>query len=82
MEKSGQLHKRRFTPAEEPIERTNWEGGCVGPRAGMVAVLRTEISFPCREENSDNIIFGDIYDFKGQMSNPFITIWVDVKSHL
>jgi len=38
----------------------------VGPRAGMVVVLKTEISIPCREENSEYIIFGDIYDFKEQ----------------
>lgn len=54
----------------------------MGPRAGMVAVLRTEISFPCREENSDNIVFGDIYDFKEQVSNRFVTILVDVTSRL
>jgi hypothetical protein len=37
---------------------TNFKGRCLGSRAVMVAMLRTDISFRWREENTDNIIQG------------------------
>jgi len=46
MEVSGQLHTGRFTP-DERAAGTHWIGGWVGPGAGLDAVVKSRISYPC-----------------------------------
>jgi hypothetical protein len=45
MEMSGQLHAPLIY-SEERAPSTHWIGGCVGPRAGLDAVMKKKIPSP------------------------------------
>jgi hypothetical protein len=51
----------RFTQ-DELAPGTHWIGGWLGPRTGLEAMEKKEITWPCQESNHDSkiIIFWDI----------------------
>jgi hypothetical protein len=55
MKVSGQLHvPAALSPVKEPPVPKEIEGW-VGPRAGLRAVEKIEICYPCREPNPDSL---------------------------
>jgi hypothetical protein len=45
-----------FKSLAERAPGTHWLGGCVGPRVGLEAVVKTKTSAPVRESELDSLV--------------------------